>query len=193
MNHTYLLAEVTWTDIAQTAIAFLTLAVTIFIAYMANRWAMEYWHKQKKAEINYQLENLRYQNMFEAAKAAWGLLSFLTEKENGNNQLNYKGTKEKPEVYFSLDRGRQYLSELSRVFYEQGNGVFLTPEINNEIFHVRTNVYKLLDKEQRSGNTTGEILLTNEGLVTFFRESYERLRITIKTYLKEKLKYEIAE
>jgi hypothetical protein len=185
--------EITWIDKLSVALSSASLLVTIFIAIMANRWAMKYWHKQKKEEINYQLETVRYENRMEAAKAVWGLLAFLTEKENGKNLLNYKGTKEKPEVFFNLDRGRNYLSSLSDIFYEKGHGVFLTKEINQDIFHVRTNVYRILDKEQRSGRTQGEVLIENPEAVTFFRNSYDNLRGKVKSYLLNELKYVIEE
>lgn len=168
-----------------------SLLVTIFIAAMSYRWAMRYWHKQKKQEINYQLHNLRFKGYFEAAKATWGLLAFLTEKETGKNLLIYKGTKEKPEVYFDLNRGNEYLKKLTEIFHDNGHGIFLTKELNQEIFHVRTNVYKFLDKEKREGKVSGEVLIENPGLVEFFRSSYEKLRSKIKKYVLDELEYAI--
>ncbi len=196
MNN-YLL-DVTWTDkwqvylgAATLVVTFLTLIVTLFIAIKANRWAMSYWHEQKKEEINYQLLNLRYQGRLEAARAAWGLLAFLSEKESGNNFLVYRGTKEKPEVYFNIERGKKYISRLNQLFYEQGHGIFLTKEINNEIFHVRGNVYRVIDKEQRKESGKEEVQLENPHLIEFFRDRYEKLRGMIKTYVLDELKYEI--
>jgi hypothetical protein len=183
--------DIGWTDEWTVYLAVASLLGTIFIALMANHWAMKYWRKQKKEEINFQLHNLRYQGRLEAAKSIWGLLAFLSEKENGKNLLNYKGTKEKPEVFFDLDRGKLYIENLSDVFYKSGHGIFLTKEINQEIFHVRTNVYKVIDKEQRAGKRSGEVLIENSGLIDFFRNSYESLRSKIKKYVLEELEYVI--
>ena len=199
MPRNYLL-EVTWTDkwlvYLTGALVFFTAAlclVTLFIALKANKWAHRYWQKQKKEEINYNLESIRYKSQMEAAKAAWGLLAFLTEKENGRNLLIYKGTKDNPEIFFSLDRAREYLKSLDDTFYFQGHGIFLTKEIKQFIFHVRTNVYRILDKEQRRGIAQGEVLMENPEAVKFFRESFENLRSKLDKYIKVDLKYEIEE
>jgi hypothetical protein len=45
--------------------------------------------------------------------------------------------------------------------------------ISQEIFHGGTNVYKIVDKEQRAGLENGEVLIANVGLIDFFRNSYE--------------------
>ena len=129
-------SDVSWTDKWQVYLIAITLILTIYIAYKANQWAMKYWRLQKKEEINFQLETLRYQATLEATKAAWGLLAFLTEKENSVCMLIYKGSKEKPEVYFDLDQGSKYLSTLSEVFYTQGHGIFLSREIKNQILNI---------------------------------------------------------
>lgn len=194
------LAEIAWTDkwmVFLTAglvfLAAFSLAVTFYIAVKANRWAHKYWRKQKEEELNYQLDALRYKSRLEAAKAAWGLLAFLSEKENEKSFLAYRGSREKPEVYFNLDRGRDYLNALSEIFYDQGHGIFLTKEINQEIFHVRTNVYAILNKERHRGVDSGEVLLENEGMVIFFRDSFENLRVKVKKYCKEELRHEVEE
>lgn len=121
----------------------------------------------------------------------WGLLAFLTEKENGKCLLIYKGTKENPEVYFDLDRGNEYLEKISEIFFDQGHGIFLTTELNEIIFHVRTNVYKIIDKEKHRGNTSGEVLLENRGIIEFFRGSFEKLRSRLKKNILVELRYEI--
>lgn len=185
--------QVSWTDEWTVYLSAGSLLATIIIAFIVQRWTFKYWHKQKRHEINYGLEAAKYSAMLEAAKSAWSLLAYVTEKENGKNFLSYKGTKEKPEIYFSIERGKQFLSAISEVFYDNGHGIFLTSEIKNEIFHLRNNVYKIIDAETRKGNLTGEILLENEGLIQFFRNKYESMRIKIKDYLDVGLKYEVAE
>lgn len=188
-----LTADIKWTDVATVYILAGTLLVNIILVFVASRLAMRYWHRQKKHEINYLLEGEKYKSLLEAGKAAWGMLAFLTEKENGLCLLIYKGTKEAPLVYLDIERGHKYLQRLSEVFYNEGHGMFLTPGIKQELFHVRTNVYRILDKEKRRGITHGEVLLENEDAVKFFRESYEKLRLLIKTYVWNELKYEIKD
>lgn len=189
--------EIKWTDAWTVYVLTGQLAVTLFIAIMANRWAHTYWRRQKREEIDYQLHGLKAQGYLNAAKAVWGLLAYLTEKENGKCLLIYKGTKEKPLVYFNIDRGRAYLHRLSEIFYDEGHGIFLNKEVKHHselkqhIFHVRTNVYRIIDKEARRGITTGEILMENQGAIDFFRESYEQLRTLLQQYMHKELKYNI--
>jgi len=190
MSHNLLL-QIKWTDELTVIILSINVLVTLLVTFIANHLAMKYWRKQKREEINFQLESLRYSSRMEAAKAVWGLLAFLTEKENGKCFLIYKGTKEKPEIYFDLDRGRKYLHSLSEIFYEQGHGVFLTSELKKNIFHIRTHVYQILDKENRRNIEHGEVLLENPGIVDFFRTRYEELRSKIASYTLTELKHEI--
>lgn len=185
--------DVSWAEAWTVYLSAGSLLVTVIIALIVQRWTIKYWHKQKQHEINYSLETAKYMAMLESARAAWSLLAYLTEKENGKCLLSYKGTKESPEVYFNLERGKEFLQAVSEVFYYHGHGIFLTSEIKAEIFHVRTNVFKIIDIEQRRGTTEKEVLLTNEGMIAFFRKSYDNLRIKIKKYLDEELKYEISE
>ena len=181
--------EIKWTDIWTVYVLAGQLAVTVFIAFMANRWAMKYWRRQKKEEIEFQLHGLKAQGYLDAAKAVWGLLAYLTEKENGKCLLNYKGTKDKPEVYFNLERGRDYINKLSEVFFDQGHGIFLTKELKQEIFHIRTHVYSIIDKENRRGILQGEVLLENQHMIDFFREHNDKLRIMVRQYILKELKY----
>ena len=160
--------------------------ITLFIALKANEWTHKYWRKQKR-------EDIIYQSKLEAAKAAWGLLIFLTEKENGKNFLIYQGTKESPEIFFDLIRGRNYLTVIAKIFFEDGHGVFLSKEIKQYIFHVRSNVYRILDREERAGKTSGKVLLENPGVVEFFRKSFENLRKKIVDYSKKDLHLLIEE
>lgn len=185
--------DVTWADKWSVFLSAGSLLTTIVIAIIVQRWTMKFWHSQKRHEINYELETEKYRARLEAAKAIWSLLAYLTEKENGKCLLIYKGTKEKPEVFFDLERGRKYLESVSVVFYDGGHGIFLTSPIKQEIFHIRTNVYRIIDKESRRGNTTGEVLLENAETMTFFRESYDRLRMLLNKYILEELKYEMEE
>jgi hypothetical protein len=197
--HPYLI-ETSWTDewlvYLTGGLVFFTAAlcvVSLIIALKANRWAHKYWHKQKKEEINYHLETIRFQGKLEAAKAAWGLLAYLSENENENNFLIYRGTKVKPEVFFNLERGRKYIKTLSEIFHEKGHGIFLTSGIKDVIFHVRRNVYDILTKESHRGNVNGEVLIENPGVVEFIKKNYESLRSQIKKYVLEELQYFVEE
>ena len=192
MNHIIFLdTEIKWTDTATVVVLTGQLLATFVIAVLANKWAHSYWRKQKKEEIDYQLHSLRAKGYFEAAKAVWGLLAFVTEKENGKCLLIYKGTKDKPLVYFDIDRGRAYLHKLSEVYFDEGHGIFITKEMKQYIFHIRTNVFRIIDKEARRGVTTGEVLMENKGAIDFFRGSFEELRAMLKVYVHKELKYDM--
>lgn len=182
-------AEIRW-DKWAVIVATAQLLLTVLIVIWANRLAMKYWRKQKKEEIDFQLHGLKAEAYLDAAKAAWALLAYVTEKENGKCLLIYKGTKDKPEIYFHLERGKEYLHRLSQMFYDEGHGIFLTKEIKHEIFHIRTNVYRIIDKENRRGVITGEVLLENKELIEFFRGSYEKLRQLVGVYVL-KIKYDM--
>lgn len=99
--------------------------------------AYKAWEKQKKREIDLNLERQRYESKLAASRGIWPLLAYLSMWENDKTIF----VKRKQQWYFRKDQAREYLLKLPAAFFEQGHGVFIPKDARDGLYEFRSIVY----------------------------------------------------
>lgn len=166
--------------VIELAISGATLLITFTVAILGYRLAHQYWRKQKKEEINYQLEANRDMCFVNAHTAAWSLLRFIAENENPDSAIIFNENNGKRDYYLVVQNAKKLLGEISEQFYVKGHGLFLTTSTKDKIFHIRGIVYGLLLSISKSAPNESRVLVKNEDLIGALQSKYEELRGELK-------------
>ena len=130
------------------------------------------------------IDTVKLSSGWPACKAVWGLLAYFSEKENDKTIYVKRGTREKPESCFRRKQAEDFLVQLPQVFYGEGHGLFMSKEVEESIYHFRTNVYRTLDRARFEEVKDELIPLKDEGIMKKVAEIYD--------FLNSKLREEIA-
>ncbi|MEP7318054.1 MAG: CRISPR-associated protein Csx28 [Panacibacter sp.] len=183
--------NIVWTDELSAEVSAIANAVLAIAALLAAIYASTFWwHKQKKAEINYELDKTRYQYKLDAYKAAWSLLGYLSQQDTGNNFITYRGKKDAFEYFLILNNAKGYIEKLRVIFYDEGHGIFLSIEVKEKLFHVKHMLHKLLLKLTSDGEGgEAEAKIENIEMVKQLKEYYEDIREVLSEGVSFEIKY----
>jgi hypothetical protein len=131
---------------------------------------------QKKEEIKIGLEQKRYESEIAAHKAAWSLLAYMSEKENDKTVFVDRGDKDNKIYVLRVEQAKEYLITLPKVFFTEGNGLFMSREIEDDLYTFRSRIYQILEKAFREKNEDKTIEITNETIQKQVKDVRERLR-----------------
>lgn len=164
-----------WLEILKVVADFLSVAAVITVAYLGYRWAHKYWLKEKEKEIVYGVEQARFEKKLESCKAVWALLAYLSEKENAKTIFVVRGDKNNRQHFVRKEQAVEFLKVLPEVFYEQGHGIFMPPEVRKEIYSFRSRIYRILEDAKREGEEGDMIGVKNEDVMEEIRKTRDFL------------------
>lgn len=136
--------------------------LTVLIAAFGYWWGFKIWRKQKHEELRIAANQQRETARIAACKAVWGLLSYLSEKENEDTVFVKRGTADNVTWHLRRAQGVQYIKTLAQVFFEQGHGIFMPKDIRDGVYEFRSRVFRILEKDMRSsGDMENDMILVN--------------------------------
>lgn len=130
-------------------------AGAVIAAYLAYHYAV----KRLKKESVENIERKKYEAVLNAHRQIYKLLAYTTDTENPKSILIWTRGKENNATttyYFRKRNIEQFLQALSDQFYEQGNGLFLSADVNKLLFEYRGIVYGLLLTSKTSSDDSIE-------------------------------------
>lgn len=155
--------------------------VTLCLGIYGFAVAFPKWKKQKEAELKMNVTQSRYQAKIEACKAVWGLLAYMSERENEKTVFVLRGTQENTIKHLRVPQAEEFLKILPEVFYRQGHGIFLPSSIKEDLYNFRRQIFTLLEKEKiRNGNENELITLNNDHLWSEINNIRDRISKTLK-------------
>ncbi|MBC6994309.1 CRISPR-associated protein Csx28 [Neolewinella lacunae] len=140
--------------------------------------AFRAWERQKKREIDLNLEQQRYESKLAACRGIWPLLAYLSMWENDKTVF----VKRKNSWYFRKAQARDFLIKFPDAYFQQGHGIFIPAESRDGLYHFRNIVYSILLKS--SDESVSEVLLTDQGIADV---RVPELREKVTTSLKNML------
>lgn len=168
-------------DYWKIALSVLSLLLTLLLAWLGYKLAFKNWMEQKKEEVKLRKQQLQYDARLDAHKAAWGLLAYLSEKENDKTVFVDRGTREESYYMLRKEQARDFLKALPKVFFEDGHGLFLSKEVKKDLYDFRSRVYRLLEKEHHTNpSEASSIKVTNEDVKKEVTAIRERLKTALK-------------
>jgi hypothetical protein len=159
--------------------AFLSPSVTVLLFVIAYFTAFVTWKKQKKKEIQYNMEVARFGKRMDSCKAVWRLLAYMSDNENTKTVFVTRGDKNSSAIFLRKSQAQEYLKVLPEVFYDQGHGILMPKGVRDEAYHFRRLLYKFLDAERN--NQEELIPVKNEKLM----ETVTQIRDKLNTMLRE--------
>jgi hypothetical protein len=138
-------------------------------------WGYKIWHKQKKEEGKYLIEQKKFEARIDASKAAWSMLSYFSENDSDLNMIRRGETDENGDkiYYFRHAQAKQFFDALQKIFFTDGHGLFLSKEVKTLLFEMRSQMYGLYHVALKSNET--EIKIQNKELVKRVVEIREEL------------------
>lgn len=105
------------------------------------------WHCKRRSEPRYQSINYLNQKRLDGLLRVWSLLGYLTEVENARSVLIWKRQGGQTRWYLRLRQAREYIEELSEVFYAEGHGLLVDSQVKERLYEYRGLVYGVMLKE----------------------------------------------
>ncbi|MDY6206331.1 MAG: CRISPR-associated protein Csx28 [Prevotella sp.] len=168
------------TEIITESISALT---TIGAVYMAYRFAIG----QMRKESIENLERSKYNAVLQAHQSIYRLLKYTTDTENEDSILRWeavKGNKSEKTYYFRKEKIKLFLRELTHEFYEKGNGLYLSKEVNELLFNYRGIVFGLLLASK--GETEDAVKINKEETAKAMIRIHQELSIQIRKDIQQK-------
>jgi hypothetical protein len=160
--------------------AFAQPTAIIIVAILTYFFGYKNWKKQKEKEPEYLLKQASFTSKIEACKAAWGLLIYMSDKENDKTVI----VKRDDGYYLRREQAIDYFKALPAVFYEQGHGLFLPQAVRDGLYGFRGQIYQVLDAERVKGNIESEMVKIEQNKIIEFVEA---TRKAISDVLKESI------
>ncbi len=164
------------TEILKTLIP---VAGAVVVAYLTYLFAVKKLKKVSRENI----ERKKYEAILHAHKKIYSLLAYTTDTENAKSILVWEAEKNdraNKTYYFRKRNALEFIDKLRREFYDCGNGLFLSSEVNKLIFEYRGLVYGFLLKEDKNTEEcikmdnpemAKRMITINQEMITAIRES----------------------
>jgi hypothetical protein len=120
-------------------------AVFIILGYLGYLWGHKTWKKQKETENEIQKHKRQSDETIAAHKAAWSLIPYFSENDNEKNML-VRGKKREDGIkdyYFRRLQAEEYYKTLQTIFFEKGHGIFLSKDVKQLLYEIRSTTYGL--------------------------------------------------
>ena len=150
------------------------------IAVLLGLWI---WHLQKRSEPKYAARGCVYQKRLDALLKVWGLLAYITDVENPKSVMIWERQAAGDVFYIRPGQAREYMTELSRVFYADGCGLLLGQEIKRLCYEFRNHLYGVLLKAKKQKNGEEMIRIENPELVKTMKMIYSELNTELRKEL----------
>jgi hypothetical protein len=149
--------------------------VLIILGVFGYCLGLKIWRKQKKEEGKYLIEQKKFEARIDACKAAWSMLTYFSENDSDLNMLRRGETDEQGDkiYYFRHAQAKQFFDALHKIFFTEGHGLFLSKEVKNILFEMRSQMYGLYHIALKSNEP--EIKIQNKELVKRVVEIREEL------------------
>lgn len=154
---------------------FVSPTVTLLLAGIGYWWSIRVWKVQKALEVRLAAGQHREASRIAACKAVWGLLAYMSEKENSKTVFVARGDEQKKTWHLRREQGIDYINQVERVFFGDGHGIFMPKDIRDGMYEFRSRIYRLLEKESRKGNEDSFITIENEEVVQKVKELFAQL------------------
>jgi len=163
-----------WSDII---IAIIQLITAIFVAYLMFKYAIKQLHKESFESI----ERKKYEAILMAHQSIFKLLEFTSDTENPKSIMIWergKGKKTETKYFFKKANILEFMRELPKEFYEQGNGLFLSKEVSALLFEYRSILYGFLLATKNSSEQRIEI--AKPELVERMKKIHQQLSVKLR-------------
>ncbi len=113
--------------------------IAMIVAYVTFRLNVA----KLKKEIIESIEKLKYEAILKANVRCFSLLAYLSETENELSVFTWvqdKQTKEK-EYFVNVKNYELFMQQLRIIFYDEGNGIYLSKEVLTDLFKCRSILY----------------------------------------------------
>lgn len=147
--------------------------VAVWIAYL-------YAVKKLKAENRQSIERKKYEAILRAHERCWSLIAYLTEVENANSIFVWVRENKVDTYYFRPDCFRAFFEALNTVYYEEGNGLYLSKEVFDHLFYCRNVLYGIALKTK----TDEKVKIENNEMVKAFFKRTEEMRSDIRNAIQ---------
>ncbi|RMF24185.1 MAG: hypothetical protein D6765_12105 [Bacteroidetes bacterium] len=167
----------------------------LILFWLGYRFGIRRWLREKKEERRLKREEMQYHHRLESLRAVWGLLAYMSQKENEKTVFVKRLKKQSgPEGgssaawFLRTKQAHDFLERLPRIFYEQGHGILLPDEIRRDLFAFRTHIHRLLDsaRQGREKPLPERIEVLNEKLPQTLNQIYDRLLLNLRKELASK-------
>ncbi len=158
--------------------------VTIALAVVGYWWGFRVWKKQKQEELRIAKNQQREAARIAACKAVWSLLAYMSEKEHSKTVFVARGDAQQKTWHLRRTQAEDYLKQIEEVFFTQGHGIFMPPEVRDDVYEFRSRVYRLLESANRQSDTSSELVtVTNPDVI----EKVVELRGRLNKQLREQM------
>lgn len=142
--------------------------------------------QMRKASIE-KLEHCKFNAILQAHQSIYRLLKYMTDTENEDSILRWeavKGNKSEKTYYFRKEKIKLFSRELTHEFYEKGNGLYLSKEVNELLFSYRGIVFGLLLASK--GETEDAVKINKEETAKAMIRIHQELSIQIRKDIQQK-------
>lgn len=154
-------------------VALLQLFTALVVGFLGYKYALIQLRKESKENI----ERKKYDSILLAHKSIYSLLAYTTDTFNAKSILLWERKKMNNQsidlFYFRKDNAQLFIEELSKEFYEKGNGLFLSAEITALFYEYRSIIYGFLLKEVN--NPEINIKIKNDEMVKKMKNIHQSI------------------
>lgn len=152
------------------------MASALIVAFFTYLYAIQKLKQQTKEEV---IKN-KYNKILEAHQKAWGLLKYISDKENQYSAYSSirDTTTGKDTFYLNKQNAQKFLVDYAEVILSGGHGLYLNSKIIQLFVECRGVFYSLLAKEHQ--NTDTRIEIKNPKLIKKVRKAYSDLILEIR-------------
>ena len=114
-----------------------------------------------------------------ACKAAYTLLVYLSETENGKTIFVERERK----FYVRKPQAEAYFDRLPEMYIVEGHGKHLPKDIRKDLYLFRSFPYRILEHARSNGNDSELIEVTNPSILKLVRQTRHRLTQNLRAYM----------
>jgi hypothetical protein len=155
-------------------------AVLIALGYLGYRWGHKTWKKQKETENEIQKNNRQSDEIISAHKAAWSIILYFSENDNEKNMF-VRGKRREDGIknyYFRRKQAEGYFKALQTIFFEKGHGLFLSKEVKEYLYEIRSTAYGLYHNANKQNED--EMIINEDKLPKRIQEIRDKLLKQLK-------------
>jgi hypothetical protein len=117
----------------------------IIVAGLVAYFTFKYNVAKLKKEIVESIEKIKYEAILKAHIRCFSLLAYLTETENELSIFTWVKDKNTGVINYFVDGNNHklFIKQLRIIFYDEGNGIYLSKEVLDSLFKCRSILYGL--------------------------------------------------
>jgi len=155
----------------------ITTPIVAYLVYLFTKRNMRYETKERQSRF-------KYDKMYEAGMAFWGLLAYTGPSENKHTIMFWVKEKNSSEKSYYLHKGNavEYMDKLNSTNYEKGYGLFLQAETRQLFYEYRNILYGFLLAAKN--NNEEKVLVENKEMPASLFQLHDVMLQNLRRELK---------